>query len=651
MKKVIFTLFTVAFLAFLFSSNSGGRATSGGSGNTGAPSEGTCANCHSGGSYNPSLSVQIFQAGTQTPVTQYMAGITYDMKVTVTAAMGSPAGYGFQMVALRSGNTNAGSWSNPGANTKTATAGGRNYVEHGVGGTYSSTNTFTMKWTAPAAGTGAVTFYSSGNAINGNGGTGGDSPVNTSISITEMVQNISAGTASNVTIADVGNVGNGTDLQFTFSAATNQNSVGQYRVMLVKQANAAAFSLAAANAVATGRYTPVTPTANTTYSQTLSLLARDVNGDLITNGQAYVAFVLSVADGTNANVNALSSASNALTLQGVAGAATNLVASDVGNTGADLRVVFNKTTNENTVSAYRLFVVPTAGAAAVTVATAQMVMSGNFINVTPNGSATYTQTFAAGATDATGAAITNGQSYTAFVLSIADGTNAVGNTISGASNSVLLQTVAAAASGVTVFDTANTNTAADMLVYFNAAASEATVSAYRILVVESFNSSAFNLAAANAVTSGNYTVVTPNGSANYSTTLAVGAKDVTGAAIVTGTAYQIFVLSVADGTIAGTSTLAPPSADLTLNDPTNTSLRKALATNITVLNAQLIVRLDAALLSEAVQLELFDAAGRMIITKNLTQTENYISMDAFAKGVYFVRLRQGNAFWTQSVVR
>ena len=111
-QKTLLTIFGLAFLAFVFSSNSGGRASSAGAGNTSAPGEtGTCASCHSGGSFGASLSVQVFNAGTTTPVTNYMPGTTYDLKVTVTNSSGSPAGYAFQMVALKN-STNTSDWLN-----------------------------------------------------------------------------------------------------------------------------------------------------------------------------------------------------------------------------------------------------------------------------------------------------------------------------------------------------------------------------------------------------------------------------------------------------------------------------------------------------------------------------------------------------------
>jgi hypothetical protein len=185
-------LFAGASLFFLFSSNSNGRATQANTGNTGAPGETTiCSGCHSGGNFGTiTPTIQVFQQGTTTPVTAYVAGTTYDIRFTVSASMGSPGGYGFQMTCLTSpANNPLAGYSNLGPNVKqklvtTGTYMGRTYVEHnGVG----SINQFDMSWTAPAAGTGTVKFYAAGNCVNLSGSTAGDKAASTSFTLPESL--------------------------------------------------------------------------------------------------------------------------------------------------------------------------------------------------------------------------------------------------------------------------------------------------------------------------------------------------------------------------------------------------------------------------------------------------------------------------------
>lgn len=161
----------------LFSGNSSGRATAAGAGNTGAPGEGgqTCGTCHNGGSFGSVSGMLSVLDGSGSPVTEWVAGETYDVTLDINASSGSPAGYGFQLTALDESDNEAGTLAAGTSNTKIAAAsgvGGRVYAEQNGGA--SSTSSFTVSWTAPAAGAGAVTFYFCGNAVNGANGSAND---------------------------------------------------------------------------------------------------------------------------------------------------------------------------------------------------------------------------------------------------------------------------------------------------------------------------------------------------------------------------------------------------------------------------------------------------------------------------------------------
>jgi hypothetical protein len=179
-KLLLFT-FALATTGLLLMSNSGGRATSGGGDNSGAPSANTCAQCHSSGAFNSSVSVEVFEEGTNTAVSDYLPGIVYDVKVKVSADAGA-SGFGSQTTVLDANNAPIASFSAPSANSQLTTlASGRQFLEQSSTGS----DEFAAKWTAPAAGTGSVTFYAAGNAINGNGATSGDGASNTSFTLAE----------------------------------------------------------------------------------------------------------------------------------------------------------------------------------------------------------------------------------------------------------------------------------------------------------------------------------------------------------------------------------------------------------------------------------------------------------------------------------
>lgn len=160
---------------------------------TGAPGStgnaGTCGNtsCHAQGSFNPSLSMSLFDSGNL--VAKYEPGKTYTLRLTNSPIQGIPAGYGFQAVALNSSNQQAGDWGAPGAGRQVVTLGGRKYIEHS---TPAANGVFELPWIAPASGTGTVTFYAASLASNLNGSISGDGVAKNTLVIQESgISNVS----------------------------------------------------------------------------------------------------------------------------------------------------------------------------------------------------------------------------------------------------------------------------------------------------------------------------------------------------------------------------------------------------------------------------------------------------------------------------
>lgn len=142
-------------------------------GYTGAPGDnGTCRNCHSGGTGTPTISLTM---NGQAPTTYIPGGPSVPMQVTVSHASASL--YGFQVTVLSS-QTGQENTPNQGLSTTGATgvvlqtgAGGRKYVGHNPA---SATGTWSFSWTPPATNVGPITWYIAANAANGNGTTSGD---------------------------------------------------------------------------------------------------------------------------------------------------------------------------------------------------------------------------------------------------------------------------------------------------------------------------------------------------------------------------------------------------------------------------------------------------------------------------------------------
>lgn len=181
-RPVVYSLFLLTTAGLIAVGRSNGPAFMGLGGQSGAPGEGQCANCHAGGSFVPLTSIQVFENNTLTPALSYVPGTTYDVRVNVSSAVGNPH-FGFQMTALNGANAMAGNFNTPGAFTQVVPSGGRIYIEHNAP---APVGLFTAKWVAPGTGTGNVTFYANGNCVNGTGNTLGDNAIGTTLSLPEF---------------------------------------------------------------------------------------------------------------------------------------------------------------------------------------------------------------------------------------------------------------------------------------------------------------------------------------------------------------------------------------------------------------------------------------------------------------------------------
>ncbi|MBK8700093.1 MAG: hypothetical protein IPN29_11415 [Saprospiraceae bacterium] len=189
-------LVLVAVLLLIASSSS--HPTSNG-GYTGAPGDGVCAQCHSG--TNPALDGEITIDGVPATIT---AGQLYNVTVTVSNPNLAANRAGFQIVALNNSNTNAGNFTNPSVASSIKTSAGKKYFGHAPAVPFSGNTmlTWTVDWTAPASGSGLITFYGGSVIANGNSGSSGDRFV-----ITQSSGTLSgSSTPLSVSLTDVTNV-------------------------------------------------------------------------------------------------------------------------------------------------------------------------------------------------------------------------------------------------------------------------------------------------------------------------------------------------------------------------------------------------------------------------------------------------------------
>ncbi|WP_172253337.1 copper amine oxidase N-terminal domain-containing protein [Saccharibacillus deserti] len=382
--------------------------------------------------------------------------------------------------------------------------------------------------------------------------------------------------ASNVTVSDVSDYGDGRDLRVMFDRAANEANVNQYRVMVVKDSKAAGFNINSANATTSANYTAVNKTGSNLV-QTLNASVRDTDGDAIRNGVAYRVYVLTVGSGTSTSTNVLSGVSQPITLGGNnVGTALTPVLSDSGNSGdgRDLLVTFGRASDESGISEYRVLVVKSASASNFNLSSALGVPAANYTVLPRTGS--NQSTFLNSSTrDVNGEPIRTGVAYRVFVLSVGSG-NANNNAdfaLSGVSNPVTLSNGSAAVgvTDVTAAVKSMTGNASDVEVTFTRAPGETDVKEYRILAVPSSQSGSYSLANANAASS--YTPVAAAGTGQVRQALTAGSRDVNGNPISNNGAYRFYVLTVSNN---GANLLSDRSNEVTLSEagaPAATNVR------------------------------------------------------------------------------
>lgn len=175
LKKLFTTTIALSFIAVLFSSYEHGPAHEGGLNRTG--STGGAANCAGSGCHaanDPSTIVRIeVRDVAGNLVTSYAPGTTYNVSIVGSNSLStSLPKFGFQVSAVRSGASQGGTFAAiSGTDVRVTNLGGLQIVEHKDELDEASPNHYValFTWTAPAVGTGNVTFYGILNALGDDG--------------------------------------------------------------------------------------------------------------------------------------------------------------------------------------------------------------------------------------------------------------------------------------------------------------------------------------------------------------------------------------------------------------------------------------------------------------------------------------------------
>jgi len=240
--------------------------------------------------------------------------------------------------------------------------------------------------------------------------------------------------AIDLSIADVFNNGDATDIRVNFSAPAIEQGIMEYRVIIAQKDDADIFTIDDALALDATRYTTVLPGLEA-YELFLSETILDVAGNVIVPDK-YKVFILSIPDGTSVVNAQMTEASNIVSLEQATSQVAGIVLediSDIGN-GEDIKISFPIPAFEQTIASYRVFLVDFATAFSFNLDAA--LASTNYFEVTPagtdiilNGDATTR--------DSQGNLITWGVPYYAYVLSMASDYG-IGDTLSAPSNQIIL---------------------------------------------------------------------------------------------------------------------------------------------------------------------------------------------------------------------
>ena len=228
--------------------------------------------------------------------------------------------------------------------------------------------------------------------------------------------------------------------------------------------------------------------------------------------------------------------------------------------GIGMQITFNRVGDESLISEYRVFVVKSSAQAAFDLAKAESVSTGNYTKLEADGT-NKVITLDESSIDSDGTALVESTPYVVFVLSIADGVNAVNNSLSSSSSVITLeQPVVLAVTNIQVLDIANAANASDMEVAFSLFSTE-NISELRLFLVKEANTSAYDLAQAESVAVANYQIVDKS---TRKLRLNDGDKDVDGDLVGEANSYNVFVMSVADEASGLDNVLSSASSAVTL---------------------------------------------------------------------------------------
>ena len=224
MKKIYFffvSILVVTASLLMDSTNTHSKSDGSPQSASGSPFDGvTCAKsgCHAG-----TASARDNMITSNIPAAGYIPDQTYTITVSITQAGISK--FGFSISPQNASGTVLGSLVIANTAQTQLKNIGHQYVTHtSAGNAGSGSKTWSFDWIAPTAGTGAVPFYASVNASNGNGNTSGDQIYTDVYTVVEDITTQIQPNMNDVDFAVFPNPVEGNSLQVSFNAKASSTS-------------------------------------------------------------------------------------------------------------------------------------------------------------------------------------------------------------------------------------------------------------------------------------------------------------------------------------------------------------------------------------------------------------------------------------------
>ena len=235
---------------------------------------------------------------------------------------------------------------------------------------------------------------------------------------------------------DINNYGNETDVRVQFNEPSLITNTSSYRLYIAPTSDLPSLSSDFLLGLSSPNFVSVAKSsAGSLRTVNLTTGVRDINGEAIVNGIPYSAVIQSVAI---SGVSSYSVSDRPLTMEMHAPAITISSRADVNNynDARDIQVSFTGASIETNVLEYRVFVSTSGESGNFTQEIASTLSSDYYVVVPKAGYVNHTLTLTQALVTTTGEAITNGNYYAMFVLTVAQ--NGYVDTLSVASSALQL---------------------------------------------------------------------------------------------------------------------------------------------------------------------------------------------------------------------